>query len=51
MREEQLAEIVAEASDPRPKTLADLLVNYDAEDVKKRLGGWLTDPPVGKEIF
>ncbi len=51
MREEQLAEIVAEAADPRPKALADLLVDYDAEDVKKRLGGWLIDPPVGKEIF
>jgi hypothetical protein len=24
---------------------------YDEEDVKKRLGGWLADPPVGKEIF
>jgi len=51
MREEQLAEIVAEAADPRPKTLADLVVDYDAEDVKKRLGGWLSDPPVGKESF
>jgi hypothetical protein len=51
MREEQLAEIVADAADPRPKTLADLVVDYGAEDVKKRLGGWLRDPPVGKEIF
>ena len=47
--EARLAEIVAEASDPRPKSLADLLKDYDADDVKARLRGWEADGPVGKE--
>ncbi len=49
MREAQLAEILAEAADPRPKSLADLLTGYDAAEVKSRLGAWLADAPAGKE--
>ena len=51
LREAQLAEIIAEAADPRPKDLADLVADYDAEGVKSRLGAWLTDGPVGKEML
>lgn len=42
---------MAEAADPRPKTLADMLVDYNAEEVKARLSSWLTDAPVGKELL
>jgi hypothetical protein len=51
LRETELAEILVEAADPRPKSLADLVKDYDAEDVKSRLGAWLTDAPVGKEAL
>lgn len=49
LSEARLDEIVAEASDPRPKSLADLVEGYDAEDVKRRLRGWEADGPVGRE--
>ena len=49
LSEARFAEIVAEASDPRPKSLADLVKGYDANDVKARLRGWEADEPVGKE--
>lgn len=51
MSEARLDEIVAEASDPRPKSLADLVRECDAEDVKCRLGGWDAEEPVGKEAI
>jgi hypothetical protein len=50
MRESDLEQLLADAADPRPRTLADLLVGYDADAVKSRLGSWLDHPPVGKEI-
>ena len=49
MREVQFERLVAEAADPRPKTLADLLIGYDPKDVKERLSGWLADAPEGHE--
>jgi len=49
LSEARLDEIVAEASDPRPKSLADLLEGYDPDDVKSRLQGWEADGAVGKE--
>ncbi|MBL6457208.1 hypothetical protein JMJ55_17870 [Belnapia sp. T6] len=49
LSEARLDEIVAEASDPRPKSLADLVQGYDAEDVKNRLRGWEAEEAVGKE--
>ncbi len=51
MRETELAQLLSEAADPRPKTLADLLEGYDADAVKARLGSWLTDASVGKEVL
>ena len=51
LREAQLEEIIADAADPRPKSLADLVAGYDADSVKARLGGWLADRPAGKEAL
>jgi len=51
LREAQFDRLVAEAADPRPKTLADLLVDYDAAEVKGRLSGWLSDTQAGNEAL
>jgi hypothetical protein len=51
MREAEFDLIIEEAADPRPKSLADLLVDYDAEDVKARLSNWIKDAPTGKEAL
>jgi len=51
MRESDLQQLLTEAADPRPKTLADLLEGYDAEAVKAKLGSWVTDGPIGKEVL
>jgi len=51
LREAQFAEILADAADPRPKTLADLLAGYEAEEVKSRLRGWLDDKQSGREAL
>jgi hypothetical protein len=51
LRESQFETLMAEAADSRPKTLADLLVDYNAEEVKARLSSWLADAPVGKELL
>lgn len=49
LREAELDALLAEAADPRPKTLGDLLQGYDAPEVTGRLRGWLEDRPAGKE--
>jgi hypothetical protein len=51
LREAQFADIMREAADPRPKTLADLLVDYDPADIKTRLGAWTADAPAGTETL
>lgn len=51
LREAQFEQMIAEAADPRPKTLADLLADYDAQEVKERLASWFADPPAGKELL
>ncbi len=51
LREAQFDRIIEEAADPRPKSLADLLIGYDAEDIKTRLAVWNADPPVGSEVL
>jgi hypothetical protein len=51
LREARLTELLAEATDPRPKNLADLVAGYDADGVKARLAGWLADPPAGREAL
>ncbi len=49
LRETQLTQMLQEAADPRPKNLADLLVDYDRDEVKARLGVWNGDAPSGIE--
>ncbi|HTR17900.1 MAG TPA: hypothetical protein VMI52_12820 [Acetobacteraceae bacterium] len=51
LRERQLEEIVQDASDPRPKTLEDMITGYDAAEIKSRMSGWLADEPTGKEVL
>jgi hypothetical protein len=47
----RLTAIVQDALDPRPKSLDDLLKGFDAEAHREALGGWLADPPVGREVL
>jgi hypothetical protein len=49
MREETFAGLLEEARDVRPKSLADLLRDYDADKIKKLTRGFLNDAPAGKE--
>jgi hypothetical protein len=49
MREEALGELIEDARDDRPKSLHDLLRDYDAEKLKKLTRGFLDDAPKGKE--
>ncbi|HQT86038.1 MAG: hypothetical protein B7Z58_13385 [Acidiphilium sp. 37-64-53] len=51
LRETQFETMIAEAADPRPKTLADLLVDYDPNDVKQRLTTWINEQPSGRETL
>lgn len=51
VREERLEQIIAEAADPRPKTLAELVAGHDAKAEKVALRGWLDDEPVGNEAL
>ncbi len=51
LRESQLAQMLQEAADPRPKNLAELLVGYDKDDLKARLGAWNADAPSGIEAL
>ncbi len=51
LRETQFSDILREAADPRPKNLAELLVDYDPADIKARLGTWNIDEPAGRETL
>jgi hypothetical protein len=51
LTETQFDRILAEAADPRPKTLSDLVADYDAADVKARLSHWNAEPPQGQEAL
>ncbi len=51
LRESQFDRILAEAADPRPKNLAELLVDYDPASVSARLSHWMSDAPAGKEAL
>jgi hypothetical protein len=33
----------------RPETEEDLFRDYYQEDIRRRLAGWLVDPPVGND--
>ena len=51
MREETLMGLLEEARDDRPKSLEDLLRDYDADKVKSLTRGFLDDAPAGKELI
>lgn len=50
MREEALENLLDAARDNRPQSLEDLLQDYDKEKINRLAGGFLADPPSGKEI-
>jgi len=49
MRRDYLAKLLDEARDGRPKSLDDLLRDYDAPKIKTLTGNFLADPATGKE--
>jgi hypothetical protein len=51
LRETQFDRLMQEATCQEPNNLAKLLVDYDADDVKKRLSGWNADGPAGREAL
>jgi hypothetical protein len=51
VREETLAGLLEEARDNRPRSLEDLLQDYDPEKIKKLTRGFLDDAPAGKELI
>jgi hypothetical protein len=51
LREDALAELIEEARDDRPRSLQDMLRDYDAEKIKKLTRGFLDDAPKGKELI
>ena len=51
MREDALAELIEDARDDRPKSLQDMLRDYDAEKIKRLTRGFLDDAPEGKELI
>lgn len=51
MREEALLGVIAEAKDGRPRSLEDLLRDYDAGKIKKLTRNFLEDRPKGKELI
>jgi hypothetical protein len=51
LREAYLEEIIRDAADPRPKSLADLCAGHDAEADRAMLRGWLDDAPAGNEVL
>ncbi len=51
IREEALDDMLEAAQENRPKTIQDMLVGYDREKIMKLVGGFISDPPKGKEII
>ncbi|MDK9721049.1 MAG: hypothetical protein OEL53_07675 [Rhodospirillales bacterium] len=49
VRQDVLERMIAEAGDQRPRSLDDLLRDYDADKIKGLTGDFLTAPPRGKE--
>lgn len=47
----RLDALLAEAADPRPRTLEDLVSGYDPGSAREALGSWLDDPPSGREAL
>lgn len=51
LREEALDEMLEAARDDRPQSLEDLLDGYDPDKIRRLAGGFLSDPPSGKEML
>ena len=51
LRQDYLAKLIEEARDDRPKSLADLLHDYDADKVKKLTAVFMDEPPTGREAI
>ena len=51
LRRDYLAKLMEEAGDGRPKSLDDLLRDYDADKIKTLAAGFLDDHPAGKEMI
>jgi len=51
MTEDTLENLLEAARDNWPQSLEDLLQDYDKDKIRRLAGGFLSDPPVGKEIL
>ncbi len=51
LKEEALEEMLGAARENRPQSLGDLLQDYDKNKIRGLVGGFLSSPPVGKEII
>ncbi len=51
LRRETLAKLIEHARDDRPKSLDDLLRDYDADKIKTLTAGFLMDSSSGHEII
>ena len=49
IEETRFRQMLEDAADPRPKTLADLVSGYDAAEVRRRLAPWMADEPADAE--
>ena len=51
LRQDYLTKLIEDAHDDRPRSLDDLLRDYDADKVKKLTAGFTDEPPAGREII
>ncbi|MBF0166232.1 MAG: hypothetical protein HQL45_01275 [Alphaproteobacteria bacterium] len=51
IRQDVLDQMIADAGDKRPRSLADLLNDYDADKIKGLTGDFLAAPSRGKELI
>ena len=51
LRQDYLNKLIEEARDDRPKSLDDLLLDYDASKIQKLTSGFTNEPPTGKELI
>jgi hypothetical protein len=51
LREEQLKRLLTEAREDRPRSLEDLLRDYDPEKIKAETRAFLDEDPAGSELI
>jgi hypothetical protein len=51
LRQDYLTRLIEEARDNRPKSLDDLLRDYDADKVKTLTAVFTDEPPTGQEVL